>query len=128
MALQETLESMHRKNRRGGFTLMEIMIVVMIIVILLEISVPNFLRARATGQRNTCISNLKHIDAAKEEWAMDTGAPQGAAVLMSDIAPDFLSGPATGPTCPAGGSYRLNAVGVDPTCTLSAAPSLHVLP
>jgi hypothetical protein len=103
---------------------MEVMIVVMVITILLEIAVPSFIRARSSSQRGTCISNLKHIDAAKEEWAMDTGAPQGAAVQMSDIAGVYLQGPAVGPVCPGGGAYNLHPVGTDPTCN---APGLHVL-
>ena len=119
---------MSNSRKRRGFTLMEIMIVSMIIVILMEIAVPNFLRARASGQRSTCVNNLKQLDAAKEEWAMDTGAPDGAAVQMSDIASVYIRGPVTGPTCPAGGAYTLNPVGTDPVCSLAPAPGFHYLP
>ena len=118
---------MSRNRRRSGFTLIEVMIVSMIIVILMEVAVPNFMRARTSGQRATCINNLKQIDAAKEEWAMDTGAPDGAAVQMSDIASVYIRGPITGPTCPAGGTYELNPVGTDPVCSLSGAPDYHYL-
>ena len=114
-------------RRRGGFTLIEVMIVIMVIAILIEIAVPEFLKSRTTSQRNTCINNLKQIDAAKEEWAMDTGAPNGAAVVMKDIASVYIRGPVTGPTCPANGTYTLNPVGTDPVCSLSAAPDYHYL-
>lgn len=116
---------MGKNTRKRAFTLIEVMIVMMIITILLEIAVPNFLRSRASSQKGTCISNLKHIDAAKEEWAMDTGAPQGAAVQMSDIAGTYLAGPNTGPVCPGGGTYTTHQVGTDPTCNAAGA---HVLP
>jgi prepilin-type N-terminal cleavage/methylation domain-containing protein len=125
---REALKSMRRFSRRSGFTLIEVVIVVMILVIILEISVPSFLRARQTAHRNTCVGTLKQIDQAKEEWAMDNGAPQGAAVLMSDIGGVYIRSPATGPICPGGGSYTVNPVGTDPTCNLSPAPTLHVLP
>ncbi|MGV3723999.1 MAG: type IV pilin protein, partial [Actinomycetota bacterium] len=56
---------------RKGFTLVEIMIVVLIIGILLAIAVPNFIRARESSRAKSCVSNLKQIDSAKEQWAMD---------------------------------------------------------
>ncbi|MCL6624082.1 MAG: prepilin-type N-terminal cleavage/methylation domain-containing protein, partial [Fimbriimonadales bacterium] len=58
-----------KNRRRKGFTLVEIMIVVLIIGILLAIAIPNFMRARETSRTKSCISNLRQIDAAKEQWA-----------------------------------------------------------
>jgi Tfp pilus assembly protein PilE len=104
------------------------MIVVLIIGILMAIAVPNFIRARESSRRNSCIANLKQIDSAKEQWAMDNRAATGAAVQMSDIAGTYMKGAVTGPTCPGGGTYTVNVVGTNPTCSKSAAPDLHVLP
>ncbi len=62
-----------KHNKRTGFTLVEIMIVVLIIGILLAIAVPNFIKARQNSRLQTIIGNLKQIETAKEQWAMETG-------------------------------------------------------
>ena len=61
-----------RKNKKAGFTLVEIMIVVAIIGLLAAIAIPNFVRARTTAQMNACINNLRQIDSAKQQWALET--------------------------------------------------------
>src|SRR4051812_39952861 len=103
---------MRKSSRNRGFTLIEIMIVILVISTLTAISVPNFLTARGTSQRTTCMANLKKLDAAKEQWAMESHQKQGAPADMADLTTNgYLNGPATGPTCPAGGSYSVNPVG-----------------
>jgi prepilin-type N-terminal cleavage/methylation domain-containing protein len=114
---------------RRGFTLLEIMIVVTVIAVLVAIAVPNFISARENSRRKTCISNLRLLDGAKEQWAMSTNAPEGAPATMSDLTTGgFLRGPASGPKCPSGGAYTLHSVGQNPTCSLSMNPDGHVLP
>jgi prepilin-type N-terminal cleavage/methylation domain-containing protein len=106
------------KAARRGFTLIEIMIVVLIIGILLAIAVPNFVKARENSRKNACISSLKQIEAAKEQWAMDqkkngTDTP-GDGDLYGATA--YIK---TAPACPSGGTYTPGNVQTSPTCSTS---------
>lgn len=115
-------------RRNKAFTLVEIMIVVLIIGILLAIAVPQWVGTRSRSQQRTCISQLRAISGAKEQFAMEYGKSNGDAVLAADLVPSYLKGAAL-PSCPSGGAYTIQNVGTEPTCSLSAqAPHPHVLP
>ncbi len=102
--------------RTSGFTLVEIMIVVAIIGLLAAIAIPNFVKARETAQKNACIANLKQIDGAKEQWALEQKLTGGAA--NDDNAINGYLKNSVGPGCPANGTYSYNVVGSSPTCSL----------
>src|SRR5215204_1513995 len=72
-------------SRRRGFTLVEIMIVVAIIALLAAIAVPNFLRARKRSQATRVLEDLRMIDGAKDQYAIETNKTTGATVAWTDI-------------------------------------------
>ena len=92
------------RRRSGGFTLIELMIVIAIIAILAAILVPNFIRARAQGQLTACKSNLKNIGTALEMYSTDwSGKYPGTTTLLT---PNYLK---TIPECPSAASVTYSA-------------------
>jgi prepilin-type N-terminal cleavage/methylation domain-containing protein len=71
-------------KRRGGFTLVEIMIVVAIIALLAAIAVPGFLRARKRAQASRILNDLRLIDSAVDQYAIETNRSTGSAVAVTD--------------------------------------------
>src|SRR6185369_8534756 len=101
----------------------EIMIVVAIIGLLAAIAIPNFVRARTTSQMNACINNLRQVDGAKQQWALETKQAATATPVLADIS-GYLKNSVL---CPSGGSgatfatsYTINDVTAKPACKISA--------
>ena len=67
-------------------------------------------------QRNACINNLRQIDAAKQQWALEKNKTAAAVPAAQDLLPYFTDG--NFPVCPAGGAYTINAVGDLPSCSV----------
>jgi len=74
----------HLSSRRTGFTLVEIMIVVAIIALLAAIAVPGFLRARKRSQASRIINDLRLIDSAVDQYAIETNKKSGDPVAVTD--------------------------------------------
>jgi prepilin-type N-terminal cleavage/methylation domain-containing protein len=72
------------RTKRAGFTLVEIMIVVAIIALLAAIAVPGFLRARKRSQASKILNDLRMIDSAVDQYAIETGKKTGDTVAVVD--------------------------------------------
>jgi prepilin-type N-terminal cleavage/methylation domain-containing protein len=108
-----------------GFTLVEIMIVVAIIGLLSAVAVPNYVHARKNSQTDACINNLRQLDGAKQQWALETGKGSIDLPVPGDLQPYIGRGdigslanvhcPLVLPAGPLGG-YTVNVVGTAPKC------------
>ena len=117
------------RTGRAGFTLVEIMIVVAIISLLAVIAIPNFVHARTTSQLNACINNLRQIDDAKQQWALDTRQDTSATPEFSDISGYMKSSvicPAAGSGATFATSYIIRTVAAQPKCRI--LPATHISP
>ena len=107
------------------------MIVVAIIGLLAAIAIPNFIKARARSQANACINNLRKIDDACNQFAIEAHKNIGDHVSLNlDLKPYIKATVANKlPPCPAGGNYGIESIGDTPTCSLgSSVTPAHILP
>jgi prepilin-type N-terminal cleavage/methylation domain-containing protein len=120
-----------RAKKTGGFTLVEIMIVVAIVALLCAIAIPNLLKASARSQATTCINNLRQIDTAIQQFSIAAGKHQGDSVTFPDDLTPYIKLNRQGaiPQCPASGGYNVGTIGSNPsvTCSFSTMNPPHAL-
>lgn len=89
---------------------------IIFIPMMMAIAIPNFVKARNQSMQNACINNLRQIQAAKNEWALENNKSQGDVPTVADLTP-YLDNHKF-PVCPTGGTYTIGAVSNAPTCTV----------
>jgi hypothetical protein len=81
--------------------------------------IPNYVRARSTSAMAACINNLRQIDGAKQQWALENNKTSNDVPTMDDLRVYMGRGPqGTIPRCPAGGTYIPGRVGESPRCSI----------
>jgi len=102
---------------------LSIAMAIFIIPLLAAIAIPNFVKARDTAQKNACINNLRQIDAAKQQWALENKKSGHEVPTIEDLEP-YIKGGFASLHCLKEGVYTINSVAVAPTCSIPG----HALP
>lgn len=85
------------------------------IIILLAAAIPNYVRARVHPCKNSCINNLRQIDGAKEQFALEAKLQSGDPVTAEQISAYLKGGVVS--KCPGDGTITIGAIGTLPACS-----------
>ena len=118
------------QHSHTAFSVWEILVLLAVIILLAAIAVPNFIKARSQTAANACINNLRQIDAAANQFALELGKTNGEAIHFPDDLTPYIKLNSAGKIvgCPSGGRYSIWRVGQIPRCTQGVTNSSHVLP
>jgi len=94
-----------------------IALAIVIIPMMAAIAIPNFVKARDTAQKNTCINNLRQIDAAKQQWAMENHKTADDVPTPQEL-DKYIPRGFNSLHCPKGGTYTINKDSEPPTCSI----------
>jgi prepilin-type N-terminal cleavage/methylation domain-containing protein len=97
-----------KATRRSAFTLVEIMVVVAIIGLLASIALPSWHRARENAQLNSIGNNLRLLEGAKAQWALENKKAASDTVTTTDLTSYLKNN--TMPRTVVGETYEVNTV------------------
>jgi competence protein ComGC len=96
--------------------ILKVLLYVPLLIVLIAVAIPNFVRAKATTCKNACVNILRQIDGAKAQYALESKSEKGAVVTADQISP-FLKGGKV-EKCPGDGIILVGLVGENPTCSI----------
>jgi competence protein ComGC len=105
-------------NGSASYANMALLPAVAVPAMLSAIAIPNFVKAREKSQQNACINNLRMIDAAKNQWALENNKKTGDPCTADGLKPYIRLTNGQIPKCPAGGTYTIGAIGESPKCSI----------
>ena len=110
-----------KKNNRKGFTLVELLVVVLILATLMAVALPLYLSSVADSSKKTCRANMQSIANAAQAWKVKNRAADFSTLTISALTPDL----GATPVCPDGGAYSLSTSGTvaDDAGTAQAIPT-----
>src|SRR5687768_10429482 len=113
---------MKKEHRKGQRTLGEkiIWVILSIVILFLAVMVLTVKPPQTSGPAGICISNLRVIDGAKQQYAHENNKPTNSIIGWDDILPYMKSKP----DCPLDGAYLLNRIGTLPACNVRG----HAIP
>src|SRR5205809_349258 len=111
------MNPIRKRRAAAGFTLIEIMIATALVALLAVLATPSAIRARTTAARDACIANLRQIQNAKEQWAVENNKSTTETAVDSELfgLDKYLK---TRPKCPDGGTYSINSNDTPPSCSI----------
>ena len=96
---------------------------VLALILVAMVTIPDLIDVHTNENKSSCINNLRLIEGAKEQWALENNKTNSDIPIWAEIRPYFGRGTNEAPKCPSEGIYTLGAISNHPTCSI---PS-HVL-
>ena len=103
------MRTLKTNNRRRGFTLVELLVVVLILATLMAVALPLYLSSVADSAKKTCRANMQSIANAAQAWKVKNRANDFTGLTLSSLTPDL----GATPVCPSGGTYTTAITGTE---------------